>query len=140
MRTVQLDIGDETIPYAFLGVSCTDAGHKFCWNLNQTLGTHLGYHTELEVIHKKKRPKTRHCVWRHEDEEEGYTFDVIWNRVPEGAMIPTLVHFDYLIRVESMMGERAATLMEALRSMRRVAACFPVAAPAITQPEVLYYE
>ena len=39
MRTVQLDIGDETIPYAFLGVSCTDAGHKFCWNLNRTLGT-----------------------------------------------------------------------------------------------------
>ena len=70
MRTVQLDIGDETIPYAFLGVSCTDAGHKFCWNLNRTLGTHLGYHVELEVTHKKKRPMTRHCVWRHKTKKK----------------------------------------------------------------------
>ncbi|MBL6644944.1 MAG: hypothetical protein ISP55_00650 [Flavobacteriales bacterium] len=139
MRTVQLDIGDDIVPFAFLGVSCSDAGHKFCWNLNRNMGTHLGFHHELEVTHKK-RPVTRHCVWRHQDDNEGWTFDVIWNRVPEGAMIPTLVHFDYLLRVESMMGERTDMLMESLRSMRRVAACFPVAASAITQPEVLYYE
>ena len=139
MRTVQLDIGDDVVPFAFLGVSCSDAGHKFCWNLNRNMGTHLGFHHELEVTHKK-RPVTRHCVWRHQDDNEGWTFDVIWNRVPEGAMIPTLVHFDYLLRVESMMGERTDMLMESLRSMRRVAACFPVAASAITQPEVLYYE
>jgi hypothetical protein len=94
---------------------------------------------ELEVTHKK-RAATRHCIWRHEEEEEGWTFDVIWNRVPEGAMIPTLVHFDYLLRVESMFGERTEGLMEALRSMRRVAACFPLDATAITQQEVLYYE
>lgn len=139
MRSVQLDIGDDIVPFAFLGVSCSDAGHKFCWNLNRNMGTHLGFHHELEVTHKK-RPVTRHCVWRHQDDNEGWTFDVIWNRVPEGAMIPTLVHFDYLLRVESMMGERTDMLMESLRSMRRVAACFPVAASAITQPEVLYYE
>ena len=139
MRTVQLDIGDDIVPFAFLGVSCSDAGHKFCWNLNRNMGTHLGFHHELEVTHEK-RPVTRHCVWRHQDDNEGWTFDVIWNRVPEGAMIPTLVHFDYLLRVESMMGERTDMLMESLRSMRRVAACFPVAASAITQPEVLYYE
>ena len=139
MRTVQLDIGDDVVPFAFLGVSCSDAGHKFCWNLNRNMGTHLGFHHELEVTHKK-RPVTRHCVWRHQDDNEGWTFDVIWNRVQEGAMIPTLVHFDYLLRVESKMGERTDMLMESLRSMRRVAACFPVAASAITQPEVLYYE
>ncbi len=139
MRTLQLDIGDDSVPFAFLGVSCPDAGHRFCWNLNRSLGSHLAFHMELEVTHKK-RAATRHCIWRHEEEEEGWTFDVIWNRVPEGAMIPTLVHFDYLLRVESMFGERTEGLMEALRSMRRVAACFPLDATAITQQEVLYYE
>ena len=139
MRTLQLDIGDDSVPFAFLGVSCPDAGHRFCWNLNRSLGTHLAFHQELEVTHKK-RAATRHCIWRHEEEDEGWTFDVIWNRVPEGAMIPTLVHFDYLLRVESMFGERTEGLMEGLRSMRRVAACFPIDATAITQQEVLYYE
>ena len=139
MRTLQLDIGEDFSPHAFLGVSCPDAGHRFCWNLNRTLGTRLGFHDELEVTHKK-RPVTRHCVWRHEDDDEGWTFDVIWNRVPEGAMIPTLIHFDYLLRVESMVGERSGDLIAALRSMRRVAACFPVDAAAISHHEVLYYE
>lgn len=139
MRTQQLDIGDEPVPYAFLGVSCPDAGHRFCWNLNLKLGTQLAFLQELEVVHKRK-PATRHCIWRHEDGEEGWTFDVIWNRVPEGAMVPTLVHFDYLVRVESILGERAEALLDALRSMRRVAACFPVDASSITQQEVLYYD
>lgn len=139
MRTTQLDIGDETIPYAFLGVSCADAGHRFCWSLNRQLGTHLEFHQELEVTHKR-RPETRHCVWRHEDDDEGWTFDVIWNRLPEGAMIPTLVHFDFLLRIESLMGERTDALMDTLRKMRRVAACFPVDTIAITQQEVLHYD
>jgi hypothetical protein len=139
MPTLQLDIGDDAVPFVFLGVSCSDAGHRFCWNLNRTLGTRLAFHEELEVVHKR-RPVTKHCVWRHEDEGEGWTFDVIWNRVPEGAMIPTLVHFDYLLRVESMFGERSDALLEGLRTMRRVAACFPVDTAAITQQEVLYYE
>ena len=139
MRTLQLDIGDEAVPFAFLGVSSPDAGHRFCWNLNRTMGSRLAFHMELEVTHKK-RPATRHCVWRHEEMEEGWTFDVIWNRVPEGAMIPTLVHFDYLLRVESIFGEKTESLMETLRSMRRVAACFPVDTSSITQQEVLYYE
>jgi hypothetical protein len=139
MRTTQLDIGDETIPYAFLGVSCADAGHRFCWSLNRELGSYLVFHQELEVTHKK-RPATRHCVWRHEDDDEGWTFDVIWNRVPEGAMIPTLVHFDFLLRIESLMGVRTDALMDTLRKMRRVAACFPVDTTAITQQEVLHYE
>lgn len=139
MRTQKLDIGEEENPFAFLGVSCADAGHRFCWSLNRKLGTHLGFHDELEVTHKR-RPMTRHCVWRHEDVEEGWTFDVIWNRVPEGAMVPTLVHFDYLLRIESFMGERTELLMDTLRKMRRVAACFPVDTAAITQQEVLYYE
>ena len=31
-------------------------------------------------------------------------------------MIPTLVHFDYLLRIESMIGEQAERLMDSLRS------------------------
>lgn len=139
MRTLQLDIGEETVPHQFLGVSCSDAGHRFCWNLNRTLGYHLGFHHELEVTHKRG-PETRHCVWRHEDDVEGWTFDVIWNRVPEGAMVPTLVHFDYLLRVESFLEGRAEKLMGSLRSLDRVAACFAVDRASIAHHEVLYYE
>ena len=139
MRTLTLDIGDDSTPHAFLGVSCSDAGHRFCWNLNRTLGTSLGFHDELEVT-QKRRPATRHCIWRHEDEAEGWTFDVIWNRTPEGTMIPTMVHFDYLLRIESVSGDRTESLMEAVRSLNRVAACFRVETKAITRQEVLYYE
>jgi hypothetical protein len=38
------------------------------------------------------------------------------------------------------MGERTDALMDTLRKMRRVAACFPVDTTAITQQEVLHYE
>ena len=137
--TLRLDIEDEEPPYDFLGVSCTDAGHRFCWNLNRTLDTCLAFHEEIEVVHKK-RPPTRHCVWRHTDELGGWTFDVIWNRSPDGAMIPNLVHFDFLLRIESMIGEKAENLMDQLRSMRRVAACFPVEVASIRGHEALYYE
>ncbi len=137
--TLRLDIEEEDLPFDFLGVSCTDAGHRFCWNLNRALGTELSFHQELHVQHKK-RPPTKHCVWRHEDEFGGWTFDVVWNRSPEGAMIPNLVHFDYLLRIESIIGEQANRLMDSLRTMRRVAACFPVEASAVRGHEVLYYE
>ncbi|MEC7113374.1 MAG: hypothetical protein VXY61_05745 [Bacteroidota bacterium] len=137
--TLRLDIEEEELPFDFLGVSCADAGHRFCWNLNRKLGTRLAFHIELEVTHKK-RPPTRHCVWRHEDELGGWSFDVVWNRSPEGAMIPTLVHFDYLLRIESMIGEQAERLMDSLRSMRRVAACFPVEASSVEGHAVLHYE
>lgn len=55
-------------------------------------------------------------------------------------MIPTLVHFDYLLRIESFSGDRTESLMEAVRSLSRVAACFRVEPKAITRQEVLYYE
>ena len=137
--TLRLDIEDEEVPYDFLGVSCTDPGHRFCWNLNRQLDTRLVFHDEIEAVHKR-RPSTRHCVWRHTDELGGWTFDVIWNRSPEGAMIPNLVHFDYLLRIESMIGAKAQNLMDQLRSMRRVAACFPVEMANIRDQELLHYE
>jgi hypothetical protein len=55
-------------------------------------------------------------------------------------MIPTLVHFDYLLRIQSMIGEQAEELMKSLRSMRRVAACFPVEAAKVQGHAVLHYE
>lgn len=137
--TLRLDIEEEDAHFDFLGVSCADAGHRFCWNLNRTLGTRLTFHDELEVFHKR-RPTTHHCVWRHEDTLGGWTFDVVWNRSPEGAMIPTLVHFDYLLRIDSIIGEPAEELIDTLRSMRRVAACFPVDTASIPDHEVLHYE
>lgn len=137
--TLRLDIEDEEFPYDLLGVSCADAGHRFCWNLNRKLNTRLAFYDEVEVVHKR-RPTTRHCVWRHEDELGGWTFDVVWNRSPEGAMIPSLVHFDFLLRIETIIGEQADELMNKLRSMRRVAACFPVDAGRLQGHEVLHYE
>ena len=52
--THRLDIEEEDFPFDFLGVSCADAGHRFCWNLNRNLGTRLTFHSELQVIHKKR--------------------------------------------------------------------------------------
>ena len=55
-------------------------------------------------------------------------------------MVPNLVHFDYLLRIESIIGEQAEQLMGSLRSMRRVAACFPVESASVKGHEVLHYE
>ena len=109
-------------PHMTSSLSCTDAGHRFCWNLNRTLDTQLTFHEEVEAVHKRQ-PPTRHCVWRHTD-ELGVDLRCHLEPVAGWGNDPQPGHFDFLLRIESMIGEKAENLMDQLRSMRRVAACF----------------
>jgi hypothetical protein len=120
--TLRLDI-EEEYTFKVIGVTCADEGARFCGNVNRSLGVDLAYHGEIEAENRAGR--TTHAIWRHEDLRE-WTLDVVWNRMADGAMIPVLQHFDFLVRVESHFGDHGQELLKSLRLVRNVTSCFAV--------------
>lgn len=122
MTKLRLDV-EEDYPFKVIGICSADEGYMFCGHVNRALRIDLEYHAEIEADSRAGR--SYHAIWRHHDATK-WTLDVVWNRTVEGAMIPVLQHFDFLLRVESYSGDPTESLLHSLRKMRTVTSCFSV--------------
>jgi hypothetical protein len=107
-----LEIEDE-YDFEIIGVSSHEKDYRLAWSLNKTLGWRLV--RIQDAVIEGKRSTTHHARFRWTHPVDQTVFTLIDNKTPEGTLMPDLLQFDYLLKIEQPVESTMKKLQEGLR-------------------------
>lgn len=126
--------------YSFLlfGISCHDSSHRLCWYLNRALGLRLGMTGEHEVPHRGERSK--HLLYQFASEDTEERWSLLSNHSENGMVAPELKQFDYLLKVEEDDQVDISEVLEKIRNIPLVIACYTLDANTLKSRDNLIFD
>ena len=113
--------------FHLLGISSHDKDYKFCWALNEKLGTDFRKGDDILIREKKSKDPDHFSVYEYQDEEMFTDFFIIVNRSGTALLIPEQKQADYLLMIKgNMTEEEKKEMMKKIKEITNVLTVFDI--------------
>jgi hypothetical protein len=107
-----------------IGISCHEKEYRLAWSLNQLLGWNLA--RVEDVLNPDQKTHCEHACFVFEDEEMRTVFTLVENATSQGALLPELLKWDYLLKIEYNVEIDSDQLLRTIRKSPFVLAAIPL--------------
>jgi hypothetical protein len=118
----------ESVRYEVIAIASSTKDYKASFLVNQALHIQLEKSSDIEIDLKAKSIKKVYGKYTFEDELTGMEYILICNKSLNGAFLPSLKNFDYLLIIKIFEDEDdidTYTLAEKLRNISDFQAALP---------------
>jgi hypothetical protein len=112
--------------------------HTLCWHLNRALRLNLAYTGEQQVI--RRGNGTSYSFFSFEDELTYARWHVVANKDGNRLLLPELARYDYIVKVEEYDHVNQSALLNELRGLAPVLACYEFVINEVKSKENLIFE
>lgn len=137
MPVYYLDLGiDED--FELIGISSHEKDYRLAWALNRSMNWSLTRITDIELSLKSQ--VSIHAQFQFEHPVDGHLYTLIDNKTENGYLIPELIQFDYLIKIDQASAAMDDDFYKGLRKTPFVLAVYPVDLAKVKSKQNLFYQ
>jgi hypothetical protein len=114
----------EDYDFEVVGISSHEKDYRLVWAINKALKWSLGRKPDIQV--PLKAGKSLHACFEYRDPIDKCTYTLIENHGSEGYLLPEMISWDFIIKVEEFNGELDSSFFKQLRKTSFVLAAAPL--------------